>query len=366
MAPVPIKPESENQNWKIQSGSIKKQKGGVSESFYMMDRALKRLFLIFFPLSLLLVSLFLTNKHQPRDKMHPHFFKKAGQGSAFLESKCFFYLGLSFFPIEEKKQNFFKGKQDFQAPLWASYLLSDQDFVQTLQTLKEDFKKEKWTLKKILFVFPLALTKDDVWIISKKTFFILPTGERKELSHLTYLEIKTLHESLSGNKAYVPLKLEKVFSYLPNEAHFLFYLEGSHREKIIRNLDKNLKEKTKGEIYLSSSNEKLLKEIISLGGDWSILHSFKTLVRFQIMSLFTFNSFKNMPGRGLIVPSIFPLSFQIISFLQDQKKLLFFEKDPPYNSDSQVLIQKAQALISSQPKSALSIIKSKKPCFIKN
>ena len=320
--------------------------------------------MILFPLSLLLASLFLTNKYPPGK---PHSFKKAGPGSAFLESKCLFYLGLSFFPIEEKKQNFSKGKQDFQAPLWNSYLLSDQDFAQTLQTLKEDFKKEKWTLKKILFVFPLALTKDDVWIISKKTFFILPTGERKELSHLTYLEIKTLHESLGGKKAYVPLNLEKVFAYLPDDTNFLFYLKGSHREKIMRNLDKNLNGKTKGEIYLSSSNEKLLKEIMDFGGDWQVLHSFKALVRLQIMSLFQFNSFNDISGKGLVVSSIFsPLSSQILSFLQDQQKLLFFEKDPPYNSDSQFLIQKAQALISSQPKSALSIIKSKKPCFIKN
>ena len=320
--------------------------------------------MILFPLSLLLASLFLTNKYPPGK---PHSFKNAGPDSAFLESKCLFYLGLSFFPIEEKKQNFSKGKQDFQAPLWTGYLLSDQDFAQTLQTLKEDFKKEKGILKKILFVFPLALTKDDVWIISKKTFFILPTGERKELSHLTYLEIKTLHESLSGKKAYVPLNLEKVFSYLPDDTNFLFYLEGFHREKIMRNLDKNLKGKTKGEIYLSSSNEKLLKEIMDFGGDWQVLHSFKALVRLQIMSLFQFNSFNDISGKGLVVSSIFsPLSSQILSFLQDQQKLLFFEKDPPYNSDSQFLIQKAQALISSQPKSALSIIKSKKPCFIKN
>lgn len=328
----------------------------------MLKQALKRLFLILFPLSLLLIALFLNEKKSLRqNKIKPSSENKI-KDSKFLESKCLFYLGVSFFPMEEKKQNLFASPQPFQPPSFRDHLISEKKFEKKLKNLKQIFKKEKLRLKNRLFVFPLALTKDNKWLISKKTFLILPKGERKELSHLTFPEIQGLYEKFP-EKPYKLLKLETVFSYLPN-GNFLFHLTGSNREKIIENL-KKLKEKTRGIIYLSSPNERLLKEILVLEENWKVLHSFKSLTRFQIANVFHLAYLKNFPGEGFIIPSLFPLSNKSLILLQNQKKLLFFKKNPAYNSFDQILIQKAHALISSQPKQALSIVKIKKPCLIK-
>ena len=325
----------------------------------MFEPALKRLFLILFPLSLLFLALFLTNQKQSEDNKIKTSYEKKDKKSVLSNTKCLFYLGVSFFPIENIKHSPFKKQKVSPSTLWANYLLSEQNFVHTLRNLKDELKKEQLSLKKILFAFPLALTKEEDWIISKKTFVILPTGERKELSHLTYMEITKLSENFNSKKPWTPLRLKQAFSYLPDDANFLFYLEGSQREKIIKNLKQSLKNKTKGDVFLSSSNEKLLKEILTLDLEWPVLHSFKALVRLQIMSLF-----KSLLGQGVIIPSVFTPSLHSLTWLKNQKKLLFFEKDPPYNLASQDLIQRAQALISFQPKLALSSIKVKKPCLM--
>ena len=243
-------------------------------------------------------------------------------------------------------------------------MLSNQKFIQVFQDFKKEFKKANLSFKKVLFVFPLVLTKDEQWIISRKTFLILPTGERKEMSHLVYSEIQELHRTLVKKEIFTPLKLKDLFFYLPNK-NFLFYLEGSRREKITASLDKNFRNKTKGEMYLFSSNEKLLREILAIAPDWKILHSFKILLRFQMMSAFQPQTFRDLPGQGLIIPPALTPSSRTRLSLKNQKKLLFFEKDPPYDFFHQDLIQSAQALISSQPKSALSIVQSKKPCFMR-
>ena len=313
-----------------------------------MKLAFKRLFLIMLPLSLLWVALFLSYTYPPEKilKTAPPL-KKAG----FWDSKCPFYLGVSFFPLREKKQDFTKSNQHFLEP-W----LSEKKFLQTLKKLKAYFQKEKLSPNRQLFALPLALTKEEEWIVSKKSFFISLSGERTELSHMTYESIK----KISPNP---PLKLEKVFSLLP-KAHFLLYLQGSD-QKIIKNLEK-IQNKTTGDLYVSSLNEKLLSHISARGGRWRVLHSFKTLLRFQIMSPLRLNSFQSLTGDGIYIPSVLSPSAQMLSFLKKQKKLVFFEKDPPFNLTSQSLIGQAQALISSQPKLALKMAKIKKPCLIEN
>ena len=325
-------------------------------------RAFKRLFLILFPLSLLSLALFLFHKN-PNSLDHPTPSSLLDQKSAFgfWDSSCPFYFGLSFFPVEEKKQNFFKKQEK---SVWTSPLLSKQKFIQVFQYFKKEFQQANLSFKKVLFVFPLILTKDEQWIISRKTFLILPTGEKKKMSHLVYSEIQELHRILVKKEIFTPLKLKDLFFYLPNK-NFLFYLEGSRREKITASLDKNFRNKTKGEIYLFSSNEKLLREILAIAPDWKILHSFKTLLRFQMISAFQPKIFRDLPGQGLIIPPFLTPSSQTRLSLKNQKKLLFFEKDPPYNFFHQDLIQSSQALISSQPKRALSIVQSKKPCFMR-
>lgn len=335
----------------------------MKQKRHIFRRAFQRLFLILLPVSLLFVALFFVHKKFHLLSKTELSFPQDKKGMAgFSNPQCPFYLGLSFFPLEEKKKSFFKGEIK---SLWMSDVLSEQDFTQKLEDFKKYFKKKGVSLKKILFVFPLALTKDNQWLVSKKTFFILPTGERKELSHLLYSEIEELHKGFLKQKRYTPLKLESLFSYLPNK-NFLFYLESSNREKVIKNMDKNFKAKTQWEIYFSSSNEKLLREILDLSPDWQVLHSFKTLLRFQMMSIFKPAVFKNLPGRGLIIPTALVPPARLLLSLQNQEKLIFFEKDPPYDPTSQALIQKTQALISSQAKQVLSIVQSKKPCFMKN
>ena len=71
-------------------------------------------------------------------------------------------------------------------------------------------------------------------------------------------------------------------------------------------------------------------------------------------------------GLGLIVPGSFPPSQGLLHFLKKENKMLFFEKDPPYSSQDKTWIKNSQALITSQPQLAISSIKDKKACLIKN
>ena len=327
----------------------------------MFKQAFKRLFLILFPISLFALALFLTR------------FDSNSTSSSFqnshLTASCPFYLGLSFFPIREKQ-----AVPNLSS--WRDNLLAERDFIKKIQDLKRHNKA--LSFKNVIFVFPVALTREEEWIISQKTFFIFPTGERKEISHLSYSEIQDFYkhskasirllklnpyEQSSLRAKAVPLKLKKVFSHLPKSASFLLLLKGSHREKIIRNLKKSLANKKTETIYLSSSNEKLLKDLLTLDSDWLILHSFKTLLRRELLSMWS-HSFKTLPGEGLIIPPAFAPFFQNLA--TRQQKLLFFEKDPPYNLQDQALIQQAQGLISSRPHLALRSIRNKRTCFIKN
>ncbi len=327
-----------------------------------MRQALRRLFLILFPISLFLLALFFIDQEsQRRNKIQPFTPKTEFGKFSFLSSDCPFYLGVSFFPIEDKKQKLSISQKSFQIPLLKDYFLSEKQFKKKLKTFKIIFREENLSLKNTLFVFPLVLTKDNEWLIGREAFFILPTGERKELSHINYSEAGGLYKSFTRENDQL-LKLSDVFSYLP-DSNFLFHLKGSNREKIIKNI-KNFKDKTKGEIYLSSFNERLLEEVIALDSNWNVLHSFKKLMRFQIMNAFYLADFQNLFGRGFVIPSSFPLSTKSLLFLQSKRKLLFVEKDPPYGSVGQSFIQNVQALISSQPKQALSIVKAKKPCLV--
>ena len=150
----------------------------------MFELALKRLFLILFPLSLLFLALFLANQRQSElNKLNTSYKKE----SSFFKSKCPFYLGVSFFPIEEeKKYSLFKRQKAFPPALWTNYLLSEQNFAHILQNLKDDFKKEQLSFKKILFVFPLALTKEGRVDCQQKNFYYSPDWRAKRAvsSHL--------------------------------------------------------------------------------------------------------------------------------------------------------------------------------------
>ena len=320
----------------------------------MFHQALKRLFLILFPVILFVTALFLSYFHPRQQDIG---LQNTKQSSA---KNCPFYLGVSFFPQQI----------DFQKNKLTSYLLPESAFIKKTQDLKLYFQKENMDLEQIFFVLPLTLTKEEEWIASQKTLFILPTGERKQISHLTYSEINNFHKN--SDKDYKALKLDMILSSLPKNSHFLFYLQGSNREKIIKNLER-IPIRIKGNLYLSSSNEKLLKELLLLKTDSNsflktktkILRSFKTFIRLEILSVFP-QSFKQIEGEGIITANSFPLSQDILSLLKQKNKLLFFEKDPPYTEQDKYWIKNSQALISSQTQLAISSIKNKKTCLIKN
>ena len=327
----------------------------AQQKAFMFKQALKRMFLILFPIGLFTLALFLTHFHPT-----PSFTTK--KTSDFTDL-CPFYLGLSFFPIREKQP----GPLSFQKPGF----LDKKDFIRKFQ----DFKKHVKNLSpnNIIFVFPLVLTKEEEWIVSQKTFFLSPSGERKEISHLSYFEIQNFYSDFKAatskpnrlqNKV-TPLKLETLFLYLPKPSHFLFFLKGSNEEKIIKNITKSLANKNTGAIYLSSSNEKLLNDLLTLDSDWLILRSFKTLLRREWLSVWPY-SFKGWPGEGLIIPSSLALFVQNLSINKQKQKLFFLAKDPPYSLQDQDLIQRYQGLISSQPHLALRNIGDKKTCLIKH
>ena len=317
----------------------------------MFQQAVKRLFLILFPITLFLIALSLS-----------HFRPPVKTNSKLKEEPvkdCPFYFGLSFF----------SGKRDFQKNKLITHTLNEQNFIKKIQALKPYFQAENISYEKIFFVFPISLTKEEEWIVSQKTNFILPTGERKEISQLSHSEISRLHKQ--WDKDYRVLTLNFIFSYLPKNSNFLFLLIGSDRNKIIKNLEE-IQNKTKGMLYLSSSNEKLLKELLlsktnSSSGQTNIkiLHSFKSLIRLGMLSLFP-QSFKPLLGDGVIAPEALTPSTEMLNFLRQKKKLLFLEKEPPYTLEDRQKIKNSQALISSQAQLAISSIKGKKTCLIKN
>ncbi|MCY4321150.1 MAG: hypothetical protein OXC37_01910 [Bdellovibrionaceae bacterium] len=345
----------------------------------MFNQALKRLFLVLFPIFLFIIAVYLNDSYPPPI-----------QNSNRLkvdEPNCP-SIGISFLPKTESIQ---KNKL-------ISYLLPTHSFIEKTKDLMLYFKKENISLKKIFFVFPVTLTKQEEWIISQKTLFILPTGERKQISHLTYSEINNFHESLY--KDYKSLNLDLVFSTLPKKSNFIFYLLGSNREKVITNLYK-IHNKVRGDLYFSSSNEKILKDLILyrscldsivkntlpsnqnclpdllnktnifqkntnsyLKSNFKILHSFKTLVRLEMLSAFP-EFFKQIEGEGIIWPDNLSPSKEILKFLKQKNKILFLEKDSPFTNQDKYWFENSQGLISYKAKLAISSIKNKKSCLIR-
>jgi len=309
----------------------------------LFHSAFIRLFLILFPLSLLIVAIYL-NSH----------LSVSSRYSKLSKSQCIFYLGLSFVPFKKTQSSRIANKN---LVLWHSTVLSKNFFTQNLKNFENDLK----IIKNIIFSFPLALTKDKKWIFSYDTFLILPHGERKELSHLTYLEIEKIHQNIMGHH-FVLLQLEHVFSYLLDR-NFLFYLKGYHRENIIKTLD-SIRNKTKGTIYISSFDEKLLRDLEMMDVKWKILYPFKPLLRFQILSWLG-SLWIELPGDGFIIPSQISLSEKTLLSLKSQNKLIFLEQDSHFENHNEALFQHAHALISSNPQKDWSIIREKNPCLIK-
>lgn len=300
----------------------------------MFEPGLKRLFLILFPLALVGLAFFLIDLKQGQYSVQDK------QGSH--TNNCDFLLGVSFFP--HNKKNF--------------HLKENPYFLSKKKLIKQFEKVKGFNQEHIFFVLPLALTKEEEWIVSRDTFFILPSGERKEISHLTFSQMQEYY------KDFRLLKIGQAISYLPKKANFLFYLLDLDQNKVIKNMEK-IMPLVQGDLYFSSLDETLLKKLLALSfsRSFKILHSFKALTR---VNLLPFMSSQKLKGHGVIIP--FPLPFSILNanyFTKKGKVLVFFEKDPPYTKGDMSKTQNLQALISSQPQLAISSMKHKKTCFIK-
>ena len=240
--------------------------------------------------------------------------------------------------------------KECQLLLGVSLFPQESSFLSKKQLLKSVQSIPKKALKKTFFVLTLALDKQEQWIISKKVFFILSSGERKEISHLTYKDILALTNTNSKNL----LSLDQALLYLPKKASFLLHLLGSNRQKMIKNLDKALL-KTKRTLYVSSENERLLKELKTqaFSYQFKILHSYKSLIRMEMMSVLP-SPFKNFQGEGIMIPELFSsINLDALDFLRQNGKLIFLEKEPPYKKEDRLLLQSSSALISSQPAESL-------------
>ena len=301
----------------------------------MPHKAFQRLFIILFPLILISLALFLINTGSKMQNLKPKSLKL---------NPCNFNLALSFFPKSPPHST--------SSPTQRSYLLSKKSFLNQISLAKP--------LKAFIFVLPVLLNQEENWIISKKVFFIATHGERKEISQLNQLEIQGFH------KDFQILSLDQVLEILDPKSRFLLQILGSDREKILKNLSK-ITSKIQGELFLSSTNEQLIGDMIKLQEKnpqaFKIIHSFKTLIRSQILSFLPIKSFV---ADGVWVPGfVSDIEFDQFSRLEKENKKIFIEKEPPYSEEDLKKANSSYIFISSNPKLALSSVKNKKACFNK-
>ena len=350
--------------------------------------ALKRLFLILFPLSLFIAALFLSAYREDFQQKH------TAQGSSFslFYKKCPFYAGLDLSEnladsrlsapttgsadlsknswgrpnaIQQENQN--KAPQDLAKikGFQTKELVSLPDFNLSLKRFQQALKRAKISESGALIALPIALTKDNFWILSQNSFFITAKGQRHELSHLTYEEIKKLFQkrpNLSNSPAENarPVLLEDIFK-AKWQGSFLFLLKHFKRDKPIE-WGQILKAKTQGQIYISSKDERLLRDISSAYPKANVLHSFKTATRRSLLSAFGLGTFKQLKGAGLIVPDFLFPSEEILKALQKQNKMLFLTAGFLRQIPNQKHIQSAQAVISPHWEQLLKISQIKAPC----
>lgn len=377
----------------------------------MFEQAFKRLFIVLLPFFFIALAFFIISMESK---------KQMDLFTRVQPEECRLLLGVS--PFSKKKTKTENSKKEItdlsrfsvsSSSLGESYFLTKEELLKSLKAV-ENIPQEK-----TFFVWPLVLNKEGEWIISEKVFFMLPSGERKEISHLTYEEIlysqkldlqtkKAQKHELSSNKEIqnqerqnkesqnqkrqnkeklnlkrenkesqkntaktqvissdqAVLTLNTALSYMPKNSHFLFFLLGSDRQRIIKHLDKALL-KARGAVYISSDNERLLDELYqySFQSDFKILHSYKSLIRLEMISALSHSFYERFKGDGLIVPDLFsPISFDTVVFLKQQRKLLFFEKDPPYKKEDKRWIESSSAVISSQIQETLSYLHQETKC----
>ena len=248
---------------------------------------------------------------------------------------------------QESNCSFFLGLKPPLANHPSSSLVLEKDFHSFTSSLPHSLKKEKWG-----FVLPLFLTKEEKWIVSYKSFLFTPQG-REEIS---YLSLKDIQSSFQN-----PLLLEKVLALFPKKILFL-RISTKDPEKIFKNLKFLYNRKN---IFIASQNEDLIQALVQDSAPFSIVHSFRSLVRLQFMNLLGLDKAFFLPAQGIEIPSAFSPSSSLIKKLKKRGKLLYLEQEAPFSTIPSDLLLNLSGILTFDWKKGMQFIKNKNPCIKK-
>jgi len=266
------------------------------------------------------------------------------------EIKCFVGLTPSFL------KNSFLKKQALNHPQKMYYpLIAKKDFFKQISLWQMNLKKQGIASHHLLIVLPLYLTKDNSWMISQKSFIFSKNHERIEISHISLKDLQESYLQIYKNQFLI---LNHILKSYP-KASLLLKLQSTNDINILKHL--HLIKNHKSPIYLFSSNEKLLQKIFTKYPQFFLLHSFKKLIRFQLMNFIPHPL--SLLGEGLLIPSNVPLSNSALFHIHKQNKIVILEtKDSQPISNK--LINSINGLVSSDITSAMQFIAHKKSCFL--
>ena len=291
-----------------------------------MKQAVFRLFLIVLPLLFLIALLFLTSKKQaslPLTKKSP-------------SSLCPFILAYSPFSLSLSLQ--------LEKSALIKKLISAQREVKEAQLPPEGLQ--------LSFYLPIHLSKDGKEIVSPQPYIVFSSKNRKEISSLTFQELK---DSLSPES---PIKLSSLMNRFPKERFFIDFTSKGTSQKV------QAFYKEKRIDYITSNDFPLLKQFAK-ESPFKLIYDFKQILRFQLLQSFLLEQALPFHGDGMILPSFFTISQNTLAKLKNLHQLLFL-KSGRLNKNSLPLLKHLKGLITDDISSVLHFIKKKSPCLQKN
>lgn len=246
----------------------------------------------------------------------------------------------------------------FQNPTGqAPELFQDINF---FRSVLSHFKIGSDTSLELVFYLPLHFTKDNRWLVSKSPF--LPLHTLQQTSQTTSLPRKisrlTLEEIEKRLSPRNPLTLKDMLSRFPNHKWFL-NLFTEFPQKAFKSL-RDLPKKT-STFYLTSHNEKLLNHLSEK--QMTVISSSKSLLRFQLLSIFRLEKLFSFPGQGLVIPSTFFLSPAVKNKLRHYGQWLFLQKETVISELPPQKLNQVKGLTTREWKPALKWIRNKNPCL---
>ena len=229
----------------------------------------------------------------------------------------------------------------------SSSLVLEKEFLSFASSLPHSLKKEFWG-----FVLPLFLTKEEKWVVSYKPFLFTHQG-REEISYLSLTDIQSSFQN--------PLLLEKVLALFPKEILFL-RISTKDPEKVFKNLKFLYNRKN---IFIASQNEILIQALLKDSAPFSIVHSFRSLVRLQFMNLLGLGKVFSLPAQGIEIPSSFSSSSPLLKKLKKRGKLLYLEQEAPFSTIPPDLLLTLSGILTFDWKEGMQFIKNKNPCIQK-